>query len=215
MKVILTQEVKGRGGEGDVIEVARGFAVNYLFPRKLALEATSGNLKQLDARKGNIRKREDARMGDAQSIANALQGKKITIGAKVGDEGRLYGSITNHMIEGAIAEQLDVDIDRRKIDVHGHIKELGEHAVSVQVYRDIYAEVTVRVVAEGQVEATLEALEAAEAKIEAAETEAASEDAVEGEAAVELDVAEETEAVEAEEAATETEDVSEGESTEE
>ncbi|MDP2183330.1 MAG: 50S ribosomal protein L9 [Actinomycetota bacterium] len=177
MKVILTQEVKGRGGEGDVIEVARGFAVNYLFPRKLALEATSGNLKQLEARQGNIRKREGARMGDAQAIADVLQGKKVTIGAKVGDEGRLYGSITNHMIEGAIAEQLDVDVDRRKIDVHGHIKELGEHVVSVQVYRDIYAEVTVRVVAEGQVESTLEALEAVEAEIEAEEAKTVDADA--------------------------------------
>ncbi|HEY5278072.1 MAG TPA: 50S ribosomal protein L9, partial [Coriobacteriia bacterium] len=67
MKVILTAEVKGKGHEGDVVDVARGYAVNYLMPRKMAIEATSGNIKQLDARMSNIRKRNAARLGDAES----------------------------------------------------------------------------------------------------------------------------------------------------
>lgn len=149
MKVILTQEVKGRGGEGDVVEVARGFAVNYLFPRKMAIQATPGNLKQLELRSHNIRKREDERIGEAQAVANKLEGASVTIEAKAGEEGRLFGSVTAHMIEAAIGEQLDVDIDRRKMDIHGHIKEVGEHPVTVQVYRDVKAEVIVKVVAEG------------------------------------------------------------------
>jgi len=150
MKVILTQELKGKGGEGDVVEVARGYAVNYLIPRKLAVEATPGNLKQLEARMGNIRKREETRLAEAGTFADRLNGKSVTITAKVGESGRLYGSITSHKITDAIAEQLATDVDRRKIDVHGHIKELGAHAVSVQIYRDVKAEVVVNVVAEGE-----------------------------------------------------------------
>ena len=85
MKVILLQELKGRGGEGDVVEVARGFAVNYLLPRKVAIEATSGNLKQLEQRRHNIQKREEQRIGDAESMRSALDGKAVTIVAKVGE----------------------------------------------------------------------------------------------------------------------------------
>lgn len=177
MKVILTQELKGKGGEGDVVEVARGYAVNYLLPRKLAIEATPGNLKQLEARKGNILKREEARLGDARSIAERLDGGRVTIEAKAGEEGRLFGSVTSPMIVDAIAEQLEAEVDRRKIDVHGHIKELGEHVVTVQVYRDVKAEVTVNVVPEGGATAPTEptvaevlaAVEAEEAAAEAAE----------------------------------------------
>ncbi len=149
MKVILLQELKGRGGEGDVIDVAHGFAVNYLLPRKVAIQATSGNLKQLEQRKHNIEKREAQRMGSADSMRNALEGKTVTISAKVGEEGRLFGSITAMMIEAAIAEQLGVEVDRRKIETHGAIKEVGPHAVDVSVYREVKATLTVSVVAEG------------------------------------------------------------------
>lgn len=151
MKVILLQELKGRGGEGDVIDVARGFAVNYLLPRKVAIEATSGNLKQLEQRLHNIKKREDQRLGDAQGLVAALEGKTVRIEAKVGDEGRLFGSITSPMIEAAIREQLGVEVDRRKIETHGHIKDAGPHAIEVSVYREVKASVTVDVVPEGGV----------------------------------------------------------------
>ena len=148
MKVILTQEVKGRGGEGDVVEVARGFAVNYLFPNKMAVEATSGNLKQLEQRMRNIRKREEARVAEASAFVAAIDGKEVVIPVKVGEAGRLYGSITSQMIEEAISEQLGAEIDRRKMDSPSHIKEIGEHRVVVRVYKEVKAEVIVRVVDE-------------------------------------------------------------------
>ncbi|MDZ4168345.1 MAG: 50S ribosomal protein L9 [Coriobacteriia bacterium] len=151
MKVILMQELKGRGGEGDVIDVARGFAVNYLLPRKIAIEATPGNVKQLQQRLHNIGKREDQRLGDAGSLAAALDGKTVTIAAKVGEEGRLFGSVTAPMVHEAILEQLGVDIDRRKIETHGHIKDMGPHVVDISIYREVKAQVTVDVVAEGAV----------------------------------------------------------------
>jgi large subunit ribosomal protein L9 len=152
MKVILLQELKGRGGEGDVIEVARGFAVNYLMPRKVAIEATKGNLKQLEMRSKNIKVREESRMSEAEKLAASLADKVVTVEAKVGDEGRLFGSVTSTMIEAAIVSQLGVELDKRKIETHGHIKTAGMHPVTVAIYRDVKAELSINVVGEGHVE---------------------------------------------------------------
>jgi len=205
MKVILTQEVKGKGGEGDVVEVARGYAVNYLFPRGFAVEATPGSVRQLEARMHNIKRREESRISEAQAIADSLEGKSVSISAKVGEEGRLFGSVTSHMIEEAIAEQLDVAVDRRKVDAHGHIKEIGDHTITVQIYRDIRASVEVKVVAEGiahTVEEQIAEADAAEAQAEAdadaPEIEGAADEAVE-----ELEAAEETASDEVEESESE------------
>ena len=149
MKVILTAEVKGKGHEGDVVEVARGYAVNYLLPRKLAVEATAGSLKQLGARMSNIQKRNEARRSDAEQLAAALEGRRIVIEAKVGDEGKLFGSVTTLMIEEAIAAQLGHDVDHRRMDLGRSIKAVGDHPVKVSVFGDGKAEVIVRVVGEG------------------------------------------------------------------
>ena len=162
MKVILLQELKGRGGEGDVIDVAQGFAVNYLLPRKIAIQATKGNLKQLESRSHNIKAREENRLGEAQSVFDKLNGKTIKVEAKVGDEGRLFGSITTHHIEAALLEQLGVEVDRRKIETHGHIKDVGPHVINVAIYRDVKAELTVNVVAEGHVEVPTTVVEVVE-----------------------------------------------------
>ncbi|MCE5202628.1 MAG: 50S ribosomal protein L9 [Coriobacteriales bacterium] len=149
MKVILLSDVKGRGNEGDVIEVARGYAVNYLLPRKIAIEATPGNIKQLEARMHNIRKREAERHSQAETLAEALGGKVVVIEAKAGEEGKLFGSVTPGMVADALSAQLGVDVDRRRLDAHGHIKVVGDHPVEVHLYQDVVAEVTVRVVPEG------------------------------------------------------------------
>ena len=183
MKVILTKELQGRGGEGDVIEVARGFAVNYLLPRGLAIQATAGNLKQLEQRMHNIKAREDQRMTEANGFSSQLHEKVVTVTVKVGEEGRLFGSVTNVMVADAIAEQLGVEVDRRKVETHGHIKDTGTHYAEVAVYRDIKAVVTVNVVAEGgapveaaPVEVVAEAV-AEDAPVEEAVVEAVVEDA--------------------------------------
>jgi len=152
MKVILLQELKGRGGEGDVIDVARGFAVNYLMPRRVAIEATKGNLKQLEQRSKNIKVREASRMTGAEALVASLAGKVVTIEAKVGEEGRLFGSVTTAMIEAAIEKQLGVELDKRKIETHGHIKAAGEHTIDISIYRDVKAQLTIKVVGEGHVE---------------------------------------------------------------
>ena len=149
MKVILLDEVKGKGSEGDVIDVARGFARNFLIPRKLAVEATSGNLKQLEARRDNIERRAAKHVAEAEAIKALIDGKAVTIEGKAGEEGRLFGSVTSLMIEDAILEQLDATVDRKKMGIAGHIKDLGEHEIQVRISHEVSATVTVTVVPEG------------------------------------------------------------------
>ena len=190
MKVILLKELKGRGGEGDVVDVAQGFAVNYLLPQGIAIEATKGELKQLEQRRGNIAKRELARTTDANTIKEALDGKSVRVFVKVGEEGQLFGSVTTAMLADAILEQIGVTVDRKKIDLGKAIKVAGKHEVTVSVYRDIKAAIEVNVMSD---EADLEILDALEEAAEKPAEEAAEEAATE-------EVAEET----AEEAAEET-----------
>lgn len=146
MKVILLTDVKGRGKEGDVIEVARGFAGNYLLPRKMAVEATPGNLKQLEARMHNIAKREEAKRSEAEGHAAVISGKSIVVEAKAGEGGKLFGSVTAGMVADALSAQLGVDVDRKKLDLHGHIKTVGQHTIDVRIYQDVTAQLVLNVV---------------------------------------------------------------------
>ncbi|MBN2848019.1 MAG: 50S ribosomal protein L9 [Coriobacteriia bacterium] len=146
MKVILLTDVKGRGKEGDVIEVARGFAANYLLPRKMAVEATKGNVAQLEARMHNIRKREETKRVEAEGLAAQIGGKTVIIEAKAGDGGKLFGSVTAGMVADALGGQFGIEVDRKRLDLHGHIKTLGDHEIDVRVYQDVTASIVLRVV---------------------------------------------------------------------
>lgn len=145
MKVILLTEVQGKGGEGDVVEVARGFFNNYLGPQKKAVLATAGNLKQLEQRRGNIAKREEKRIADAEALKASLEGKKIFVDAKVGEEGVLFGSVTTSMIADAVLAETGVEIDRKRLDVRKAIKTAGEHTVALNIYRDIHVDLQLMV----------------------------------------------------------------------
>lgn len=145
MKVILLKELKGKGGEGDVIDVAPGFANNYLLRQGYAVLATKGNLKQLEQRKANIAKREATRLADAAALQEKLAGITLKIAAQVGDEGQLFGSVTNTQVAEALAAQAEVEIDRRRIELGKPIKVAGEHEVTVSIYRDIKGTVKVLV----------------------------------------------------------------------
>ena len=142
MKVILLGELRGKGGEGDIVEVAQGYAENFLFPQKIAQPATPGNIKQLEERRHNIAKREAERFADAEA---ALDGKLVVVDAKIGEEGQLFGSITAAQIAEAIKEQLGVEIDRKRIVRSSSIKTAGRHDVVVDLYREVEAVVTVQV----------------------------------------------------------------------
>ena len=174
MKVILLTELKGKGGEGDVVEVAPGFFNNYLGPQKMAILATKGNLKQLEQRRGNIAKREEKRIEDANALKASLEGKKILVEAKVGEEGILFGSVTAQMIVDAVKKELDIDIDRKRLELKKAIKVAGEHVVTLSIYRDIKVDLNLFVGEEVEVEEPVEETEevveeAVEATEEAAE----------------------------------------------
>ena len=170
MKVILLKELKGRGGEGDVIDVARGYANNYLLRQGYAVLATKGNLKQLEERRNNIAKREEVRLADAAALKEKLDSLTIKVIAQVGEEGQLFGSVTSQMIADAIAEQAGIEVDRRRLELGKPIKTAGDHEVVYSIYREIKA--TVKLSVGQEVTAEPEAEEAEEAAAEAAEAEA-------------------------------------------
>lgn len=174
MKVILLSELKGKGGEGDIVEVADGYANNYLFPQKIAVAATKGNLKQLEQCKHNIATREAARIEEAQALKAALDDLSVKVEARVGEEGVLFGSITAAMIADALKEAEDIEIDRKRIDLKNPIKTAGKHEVVVSIYRDIKSNLTVVV---GNEETFTASESAAEAQ-ETAEEDFSTSDAV-------------------------------------
>jgi len=179
MKVILLGELRGKGGEGDVVDVAQGYAENYLFRNKIAQPATPGNLKQLEQRRDSIAKREAERIANAEATKAILDEKLVKVDAKIGEEGQLFGSITSQQIVDAIKAQLGVDVDRKRIVRGATIKTAGRHAVEINLYRDINAKVIVLVgdepVAEEPAAEEAAEPEATEAADEAAETTEAAE----------------------------------------
>lgn len=181
MKVILLKELKGKGGEGDVIDVAPGFANNYLLTQGYAILATKGNLKQLEQRKKNIAKREEVRLADANALAEKLNNAKVTVIAQVGEEGQLFGSVTAPMVAEAIESKLGVEIDKRRVELGKPIKVAGEHQVSVSIYRNIKAVVNVVVAGEEIEEVAEEAVEEVAETAEAVTEETAEVEAAEAE----------------------------------
>lgn len=175
MKVILLKELKGRGGEGDVIEVANGYANNYLLTQGYAIKATKGNLKQLEQRKHNIAAREENRIADANSMKAQLEALTVKVEVRVGEEGVLFGSVTSQMVADAVKAQAGLDIDRRRVEIKNAIKSAGEHTIAVSLYRNIKADLTLLVgdeatfAAPAEEVAEEEAVEAEEATEEAAE----------------------------------------------
>ena len=168
MKVILLQELKGKGGEGDVVEVSRGFANNYLLPQRIAILATKGNLKQLEERKHNIAKREEVRIANAEQLKAVLDAATVVVDARVGDEGQLFGSVTAQQVADAAKDQLDVELDRRRIEMGSPIKSAGEHTVTVSLYREIKAELKLMVGKEVAEAEEVEVAEDAEGDVEVA-----------------------------------------------
>ena len=170
MKVILLGELRGKGGEGDVVDVAQGFAENYLYPNRIAMPATKGNLKQLEERRHNIAKREEKRLADAAALKEILEGKSIKVEARIGEEGQLFGSVTSANIADAIKDQLNVEVDRKRIGRSQAIKMAGRHEIDINLYRDVNATVVVLVGVDEDPEAVEEAVEeAAEVAEEAVE----------------------------------------------
>jgi large subunit ribosomal protein L9 len=136
MKIILLADVKSVGKKGEVINASDGYARNYLFPRKLAQEATEGNMHIINQRKENERKKKLEELEEAQSKAEELKGKEITLKVKSGENGKLFGSITNKDIAEALKAQHDVELDKKKIMIES-IKKLGVYEVEIKLYPEV------------------------------------------------------------------------------
>lgn len=146
MEVILRQAVEKLGQPGDVVKVSPGFARNYLLPRGIAYSATAGNLKRIAQEKARLQAAENERRGGAQTIATRLESVSLTFSARVGEEGKLFGSVT----ASDIAEQLHAQgfdmIEKRQIDLHEPIKALGVYRVPVRLHADVKPEIKVWVI---------------------------------------------------------------------
>ena len=148
MKVILTQNVPGVGEAGAIKEVADGYARNYLIPKKLAAPATRGSLKQAEAQAEAIARKASKQRETLQQTASALDGKTVKIRARVGSENRLYGSITPADVADAIGKQLNVTIDRRKVELAEAIHRTGTYAATADFGSGIVAQFQVEVASE-------------------------------------------------------------------
>lgn len=144
-KLILTHEVAGLGVAGDIVDVKDGYARNYLVPRKLATPWSAGAQRQIDALRKARRAKEIASVEDAQAARDALQGTVVTVEAKAGAAGRLFGAVTPADIAAAIGDRAKVD--KRRIHIGQPIKALGEYPVQVSLYDDLAATISVKVVA--------------------------------------------------------------------
>lgn len=148
MKVILLQDVKKVGSKGSVIDVSDGYARNLLLPKKLAVEATPGNLKMLESLQKTRDDKLEREFLHAREWGEKLTKAKIVIMSRAGADGRLFGSITNHDIAEIINKQLGFELDKRKIRLKEPIKRLGSHPVEATLYHDVNVKFMVEVVEE-------------------------------------------------------------------
>jgi large subunit ribosomal protein L9 len=144
MKVILLKDIKGTGKKGEVINAADGYARNFLFPRKLAEEASDSNMHILNKKAESERKKKTAEIEEAQKLANEIKDKVVKIIGKAGENGKLFGAITTKDIATALNKQYNLDIDKKKL-VADTIKLLGTYEVEVKVYPEISTKIKVLV----------------------------------------------------------------------
>jgi large subunit ribosomal protein L9 len=145
MKILLTQEVRNIGSPGDVVEVADGYARNYLIPRGFALRATKGTLKQVDTIRRTREVKEIRNLEQAQQIAGQLGALKIRVQAKAGEGGRLFGQVTPAQIAAAIAKAGGPKIDKKRLQLEAPVKSLGAHRAHLRLHPDVEAEIEIEV----------------------------------------------------------------------
>ena len=147
MEVILRQSIDNLGHPGEIVKVSPGFARNYLLPRGLAYEATTGNRKRIEQERARLEAAEGQRRAAAQELADKLEQVSLTFSARVGEEGKLFGSVT----AADIAQQLEaqgIHLERRLIDLHEPIRALGVYRVPVKLHADVKPELKVWVIAQ-------------------------------------------------------------------
>ncbi|PZG10094.1 50S ribosomal protein L9 [Micromonospora craterilacus] len=146
MKIILTQEVSGLGAPGDIVEVKNGYGRNYLLPQGFAIAWTKGAEKQVTLIKRARSAREIRDLGHANEVKGQLEGLKVNLKARAGDGGRLFGSVTPAEIVDAVKAAGGPALDRRRLEVSGHIKSIGSHPVRIKLHPEVTATFNLNVV---------------------------------------------------------------------
>jgi len=158
-QVLLREDIDNLGARGEIVRVKSGYARNYLLPRKLAVEATTNNMRQIQGERAALVKREAKERSTADAQAEQLRSLTLKFERKVGEAGVLYGSVTSMDIAHALKEQ-GYEIDRRRIVLREPIKRFGNYEVPVRLHREVTVELPVKVLGEGGIEIDVSALEA-------------------------------------------------------
>jgi len=148
MEVILIQDVDNLGGANELVKVRNGYARNFLIPRKLAVEASPSNVKQMEERMKQAKKKEDKMLAEVNSVIAKLSESPLKVGAKTGTSGKIFGSVTALQISRAIREQKGYEIDRKKISITDEVKELGTYKAHIDFGNGKFADVDFEVVGE-------------------------------------------------------------------
>jgi large subunit ribosomal protein L9 len=175
MKIILNEDVYNLGEEGDICDVAKGYARNYLFPKNLAVSHTKENLSVFESRRSAIKNRKEEKRTAAQGLKERIEGKEIRIPMNAGDTGKLFGSVTNAMIIDELAKE-GIELEKKQIDLPSNsIKMTGSYPIMVKLYESESAEIVIKVYNQNKPQEavagpteTTEKIEAAEADAEAA-----------------------------------------------
>ena len=148
MKGILTQDVKKIGKKGEIINASDGYAKNFLFPQKLAVPADAQNLNELKAKQASEKHKKELETEEAKKIAEQIKQIKITIKAKIGENQKLFGSITSKEIAEQIENQIKIKIDKKKITLKDPIKTIGEYPIEIKLYEGVSLKTTVQIIPE-------------------------------------------------------------------
>lgn len=146
MKVILLEDVKSVGKKWELVNTSDGYAKNFLFPKKLAVEATKSNLNDFELKQKAEAKRKKEEFEQAQATAKELENKTVTVKVKTGENGKLFGSVTNKEVAEEIVKQTGLNIDKKKVSIGDPIKMVGERTAVIKLHPKVSAEITIKIV---------------------------------------------------------------------
>ena len=146
MRVILLEDVKSVGKKGELVNTSDGYAKNFLFPKKLAVEATKSNLNDFELKQKAEAKRKKEEFEQAQATAKELENKTVTVKVKTGENGKLFGSVTNKEVAEEIVKQTGLNIDKKKVSIGDPIKMVGERTAVIKLHPKVSAEITIKIV---------------------------------------------------------------------
>ena len=148
MKLILLEDVKGVGKKGDIVNKNDGYAINYLIPKKLAVEATKSNINDLELKKKANERRKKEEYEEAKALGDKIKDKVVKVSVKAGENGKVFGSVTNKEIAAALLSQTGIDIDKKKITFDDPIKMVGRRTVKVKLHPQVTVEMAVEIAGE-------------------------------------------------------------------